>query len=116
MWFRGRSKYGNKKQVVDGFKFDSKKEAKRYEVLKLLQSSGKITGLERQPKYVLQEAFIRDGKKYRPITYVADFRYFDKDLGKVVVEDVKGWRTEVYRIKAKMFIHQLAPGVMFMEL
>ena len=51
------NKYFNKKVMVDGIKFDSKKEANRYEQLKILKQSGLIKDLELQPVFVLQEAY-----------------------------------------------------------
>lgn len=93
-------KYNNKKITVDGIEFDSKKEAKRYGELILLQNAGKIADLELQKEYVLlpaQYVNIRtsDGKVKkkcveRAVKYVADFVY--KQDGKTVVEDVKGYR------------------------
>jgi hypothetical protein len=74
--------------------FASQKEAARYVVLKHLQSVGEISGLELQPKYWLLVGKVPVG------AYVADFRYV-KD-GAIIVEDVKGMRTPVYRLKKKM--------------
>ena len=90
------SKYGNKKTVVDGITFDSAREAKRYGELKLLERAGEITGLKLQQPYPLIVA----GKLV--CTYVSDFVYLEKD-GRVVVEDSKGFRTDVFKIKAKLF-------------
>ena len=99
-----RSKYGNRKTTSsDGNMFDSVKEAKRYEELRLLQRGGKIKNLQLQPRFVLQDKFKRDGKTYRKIEYVADFMY-EKDDGTVVVEDVKGMKTDVYKLKKKLFL------------
>jgi len=98
------SKYGNKKTVVDGVTFDSKKEARRYQELTLLQKSGAICDLEMQPKYVLvpkqRNAF---GRAEREVTYVGDFRYIES--GKIVIEDTKGFRTPDYIIKRKLMLH-----------
>jgi hypothetical protein len=94
-------KYGNKKVEVDGSTFDSKAEARRYEQLKLMLRAGAISELQLQPKYELQPAYRdRTGKHQRAITYSADFAYVEN--GGVVVEDVKGMETEVFKIKAKM--------------
>ena len=83
-----RRKYGNKKITADGHTFDSKKEHKRYCELKLLERGNKISGLELQPKFILQDKFRdKEGKAHRAITYSADFKYI-KD-GKEVIEDVK---------------------------
>lgn len=96
------SKYKNKKVVVDNILFDSKKEANYYTKLKILKDARKITDLELQKKFVLQDKFILNGKSYRAITYVADFVYKD-DKGMHVV-DTKGYRTQVYKIKKKLFM------------
>lgn len=100
MW-SGRSKYHAKKTTVDGITFDSKREADRYLVLKSMEEDGAIENLRRQIRYELVPAFDVDGKHYRPVYYVADFTY-RKD-GKEVIEDVKGMRTDVYRLKSKLF-------------
>ncbi len=96
------SKYKNKKVVVDNILFDSKKEANYYIKLKILKDAGKISGLRLQEKFVLQPSFKLNGKTYRAITYVADFVYKD-DKGMHVV-DTKGYRTETYKIKKKLFM------------
>lgn len=100
MW-NGRSKYKARKTVVDGITFDSRREADRYIVLKSMEEDGAIENLRRQVRYELVPAFDVDGKHYRPIFYVADFAY--RENGKEVVEDVKGMRTDVYRLKSKLF-------------
>ena len=97
-------KYHNKKAVIDGIRFDSKKEANYYTYLKILRDSGKIWNLELQKKFVLQDKFTLNGKTYRAINYIADFVYED-DNGMHVV-DTKGYRTEVYKIKKKMFAYK----------
>lgn len=102
MW-HGRSKYHAKKTVVDGITFDSKREADRYLVLKSMEEDGAIEDLRRQVRYELMPAFDVDGRHYRPVFYVADFVYVDKETGKEVVEDAKGMRTDVYRLKSKLF-------------
>jgi hypothetical protein len=96
------SKYGNKAVAVDGIMFASKREAKRYKELYLLLKCGKISALELQKKFVLQPPYKKNGKSIREIAYVADFVYFDKVRNKVIVEDAKGYRTDVYKLKKKM--------------
>lgn len=81
--------------------FDSKREADRYLVLKSMEEDGDIEDLRRQVRYELVPAFDVDGKHCRPVFYVADFVYVED--GKEVVEDVKGMRTDVYRLKSKLF-------------
>ena len=98
------NKYRNIKTVVDGIKFDSKREAERYMELKLLEKAGEIKELKLQPKFTLQSKFKYEGKTIREISYIADFQYKEKDNEKDVVEDVKGVKTSVFRIKEKMFL------------
>jgi hypothetical protein len=97
------SKYGSKKTTIDGIVFDSKREANRYCELKLLEKAGKIKDLKLQHQFVLQPPFKKNGKTIRAITYVADFVYFDLERMRNVVEDVKGYKTDVYQLKKKMF-------------
>lgn len=97
------SKYRNEKVYLDGIKFDSNRECQRYIELKTMLNAGLIKDLELQKRFVLQDGYEMQGKKIRPITYVADFVYFDIEKHKTVVEDVKGMRTDVYKMKKKMF-------------
>lgn len=114
---QSKNKYKNTKITIDGFKFDSKKEAKRYSELLILKKSGVITDLELQKKFELNPGFKgSDGKKYRAITYIADFFYMDNNLGKRIVEDVKGFKTEVYKIKKKLLISKLPESCIFREI
>ena len=104
------SKYRNKKVLVDGVAFDSKKEAKRYRELKLMEDAGMISRLERQVKFdLLPNQKDPDGKVIeRKVQYVADFVYMRN--GKVVVEDVKGYRDggayRVFVIKRKLMLYR----------
>lgn len=100
-----RSKYGNKKTIVDNIEFDSQKEAEYYCQLKLLKRAGEIKEFGLQPKYELQPGFKKNGKKYRPITYIADFVITHND-GTTEIVDVKGVETQVFKIKKKMFEYQ----------
>ena len=111
-----RSKYNAKKTERDGIVFDSKAEADRYADLKLMAKAGAITDLQFQPRFTLLEGFTRDGKKIRPIEYVADFAYIEAD--KIVVEDVKGGKatmTEAYKLKRKLFLYRF-PEIDFREI
>jgi hypothetical protein len=92
------NKYNAKKTYVDGIAFDSKKEAKRYQELKLLERGGVISDLDCQVKFEL----IPKQEGERPCYYVADFVYTEN--GKKVVEDVKGFRTDVYKLKRKLML------------
>jgi len=100
-------KYHNKKCSVFGLTFDSKKEAYRYLELKSMLDKGEITELKRQVPYTLIPAFNLNKKRYREMTYVADFVY--KKDGKEIVEDTKGFKTDVYMIKKKLmaYIYQI---------
>ncbi|MBQ6264915.1 MAG: DUF1064 domain-containing protein [Clostridia bacterium] len=113
---RQTSKYKAQKVVVDGITFDSKKEANRYAELKILEKKGEISGLILQPSFVLiptqyefferygkNGARLKDGRKRieKQCVYRADFAYIDRN-GQKVVEDVKGVKTEVYKIKKKL--------------
>ncbi len=94
------SKYRSVKTVVDGHPFDSLKEARRYAELRLLEKTGAIGELQCQVRYPLRVNGIL------VTTYVADFVYrdgaADEEDSKVVMEDVKGFRTPVYRLKKKL--------------
>lgn len=107
------SKYYSKKIEIDGHKFDSVKEGSRYIELRLLEVSGKISNLTLQPSFTLLKAFKYKGKTVRGITYKGDFMYVEG--GKTVVEDVKGFKTEVYKIKRKLFLSQY-PHIDFREI
>ena len=108
------SKYRNRKITRDGETFDSLKEYNRYRELKLLERAGKISKLNRQIPYTLipaqYETYLdpETGKERRiclerAVTYKADFTYWED--GKFVVEDTKGFRTEVYKLKKKLMLY-----------
>ena len=125
-----RSKYKAVKTTIDGITFDSKKEAKRYTELKLLEKAGHITHLELQPEYQITI----NGAKI--CTYKADFRYFTVraesnersynskgewqtptmtgDKEGMVLEDVKGFKTPIYRLK-KRLVEASYPGTLIKE-
>lgn len=94
-------KYNNTKTMVDGIKFDSKREATRYSELKLLERAGMITDLVLQHEFELIPKYEINGRKVRGIKYIADFQYTEN--GKTVIEDAKGMLTDVYKIKKKLF-------------
>ena len=126
-----RSKYKAVKTTVDGITFDSKKEAKRYTELKLLEKAGHITHLELQPEYQIT---INGAKICK---YKADFRYFTVraesnersynskgewqtptktgDKEGQIVEDVKGFKTPIYRLKKKL-VEASYPGTQIKEI
>ena len=93
------SKYRAQKTVVEGIRFDSKREAERFLGLAALQQAGAITALELQPQYPLK-VVTPNGLGIIVGRYIADFRYV-KD-GRTVVEDSKGYRgKELYVWKKK---------------
>ena len=104
------AKYKNKKIEVNGRLFDSKKEARRFQHLSLLQQAGKIADLQLQVKFVLIPTQRIDGKVVeRECAYIADFTYIDNASGKMVVEDVKSpyLRKEPrYVIKRKLMLER----------
>lgn len=114
-----RSKFGNRKVVIDGYTFDSQAEGRRYRELKLLEAAGVIGCLRVHPPYQLQEGYkhAETGKRVQAIRYEADFEYIED--GKVVVEDVKAWDkkkqqfilTAVFKLKRKLFESQYYPRV-----
>lgn len=101
----GKSKYNNKKVVIDGITFDSKKEGNHYNTLKTLEKSGKISNLQTHVKYPFIYNNVRIG------TLIVDFTYVDEENNReFCVVDVKGWdkkkqkfiTTAMYNIKKKM--------------
>ena len=104
----GASKYRNKPVVSrEGYRFDSRAERTRWDVLILQLQCGLISELQRQVPFVLAPSVQIKGKsrKSPAIRYVADFVYRDAN-GHVVVEDVKGKITEGYRIKRHLMAAQ----------
>ena len=97
------NKYHNKKVVIDNITFDSKLEATRYQELRLLEKKGIIKDLVLQPSFDLIPTFKKGNKTYRKTCYIADFSYYDTELNKTIVEDTKGFKTDVYILKKKLF-------------
>lgn len=119
-------KYHNIPTEINGIKFDSRKEARRYRHLLTAQEMGVIRDLRLQVDFTLQEAYTTaEGERIRAIRYKADFTYkvqsagygYEAELGsedieywrslypgELVVEDVKsrGTRTKEYQIKRKL--------------
>lgn len=96
MPFFKRNKFRAIKTEVDGIIFDSKKEAKTYSELKLLERGKAIKDIRLQVPYEIQINGIKICK------YVADFVYLDSKTGKTIVHDAKGMKTPVYNIKKKL--------------
>lgn len=106
------SKYKNRKAPVTDPKtgeeiiFDSEKERDYYFLLLDREKRGEITQLARQLTLTIQPGFTdRTGKKHRPITYRADFYYIDTKTKLSHVVDVKGFKTDIYRLKKKLLAY-----------
>lgn len=111
------NKYSNKKVVVDGVTFDSKREANRYQELLFLERVGEIKNLKTQVKYTLipaqyekvwkprKKAYEKGKCLERECSYIADFVYVDIKSGEIVVEDTKGFKTKDYIIKRKLMLY-----------
>lgn len=106
-----KSKYGNRKVVCDGIKFDSEREAARFAELKVLQATGKIRNLRLQANFTLVEGYTTiEGERIKPMVYKADFTYERATVpdqnGTVYwlreVEDAKGMKTKDYLLKKKL--------------
>lgn len=110
MYYR-QNKYRNKKTVVDGITFDSKKEANRYLELKILEKAGEIKDLKLQERFEI----IPKQKGERNAVYKADFSYFDNNKNIQVVEDTKGFKTAEYILKRKLFKLKY-PDIVFIEI
>ena len=109
-----KQKYGNKKAICNCIQFDSRKERDRYRKLTMLEQAGEISDLRLQVPYELIPAIYEQHEVQlktktktvskciqRPVKYVADFVYLDKE-GNEIVEDAKGMRTKEYILKKKM--------------
>lgn len=114
------NKYGAKPTFVDGKRFDSKREAARYRVLKERQDRGEISNLELQPSFKLKSGdrpILLKSKGYpngRQATYFADFAYWCPVQEKRIIEDAKGMKTDVYKLK-KAIVEAQFPGVKIVE-
>lgn len=99
-----RSKFGNKVTTAHGRKFHSKREAARHGELLLLNRAQELRDLECQVPFAL------NAPNGEPVGhYIADFTYWEKDPAggwRFVVEDSKGWKTDLYRWKARHFLLQ----------
>lgn len=100
------NKYRNRKTEIDGITFHSRKEGERYLELKMLQRAGKIRDLSMQVEFEL----IPKQKGEQACKYKADFVYYVADTGKMVVEDVKGYKKgaayQLFSIKRKLMLWQ----------
>ena len=96
-----KSRYSTYKPVIDDIEFDSLMEAKYYIHLMAQKKAGVIKSFERQVPFELQPRFKKEGKIYRPITYISDFVVYYQD--KTYVIDIKGTETTEFKLKRKLF-------------
>lgn len=119
-WSPKANKFSAIKTTVDGIRFDSKREAERYQELVLLQRGGVISDLELQPAFKLEidgrPVLIRsDGyPNGRQVTYRADFAYTVVATGERCTEDSKGFPTPEYKLK-RAVVEAMHPGLRIVE-
>ena len=104
---RRRQKFNAQSVEMDGYTFQSGVEAGRWVELKLLRDIGQIANLRPHPRWVLLPGFKHRGKRYREVSYTADFIY--EENGIIVVEDVKGGKatqTRDFRMRMKILLYQ----------
>lgn len=107
------NKYHNRKTVIDGITFDSKKEADYYCELRIRRMAHEITGFDMQVPFVLLEPFKYKGRKIQGIKYTADFVVQYPDGRKEII-DVKGLRTRDYIMRKKLLLSKY-PDIDFVE-
>lgn len=113
-----KSKYGNRVTYVGEVKFDSAREAERYQVLMIRLGAGEIEKLKLQPEFTITESYrLPDGRLVKAQRYRADFSYVVKETGEFVVEDVKSeaTKTRVFINKAKLLYEKYGFVVALIE-
>lgn len=98
-----QNKYNNTKVEYKGIRFDSIKEMKHYQLLEYLQRIGEIKELKLQVPYELIPKYKINNKTVRKTIYIADFTYITTKDDKLHIVDTKGFKTDVYRLKKKLF-------------
>lgn len=96
------NKYKNHRTEIDGIVFASSSEAQYYVDMRELQLMGVVEKIERQVKYEIQPAFVKNGVKFGKIDYVADFR-ITYQTGVIEIVEIKGFETDVWKLKHKLF-------------
>lgn len=106
----GRKKYGkvnHETVTINGITFDSMAEADRYRVLRVMEKTGKISGLECHPRWeIIPPQKIEGHRNFQAAHYTADFKYYDQE-GNLIVEDVKSTYTrtlEDYKLRRKLMM------------
>lgn len=109
-----KSKYRSRKTVIGKLKFDSKKEAAYYLKLRAKRQNGEIKWIKLQPEFLILRGFTSEnGERTKGIKYIADFEVEYADGHREVI-DVKGVKTEAYKIKKKMLL-DMYPNINFIE-
>ena len=104
------------KRMFYGKLFDSKAEGEMYLVLKSEEEKGNIKNLRTQIKFILQEAFIDAHElNHKKITYSPDFVFYDNKQKRVRILDAKGYNTDVFKLKKKMFNYRFKDQNLFIE-
>lgn len=96
------TKYNAKKVIIDEIQFDSKMEGSYYTYLKQQKANGEIQDFELQPVFELQPKFEKEGKKFLPIKYKADFKVIHNDGSEEII-DIKGMVNQTFALKEKMY-------------
>jgi len=115
MNYSRKNKYNNKKCTADNLTFDSIKEMEHYNYLMVMLRAGEISDLVLQPTFLLLEKQRYKGKGIRKVEYIADFMYYNKLTKETVVEDVKGYLTDIYKLKKKFFLAKYGDKYSFYE-
>lgn len=97
------NKYHNKKVFYGDILFASKKECNYFYKLKLMENTGMIKNLKRQVPFELIPTHKINNRTVRKMQYIADFTYITTNDNKLHIVDTKGYRTEVYKLKKKIF-------------
>lgn len=111
---QNKPKYNARKTIIGNLKFDSKKEAEYYLKLKAKRINGEINWIKLQPEFLILRGFtLENGERTKGIRYVADFEVEYADGHREII-DVKGVKTEAYKIKKKMLL-DMYPNINFIE-
>lgn len=104
------------KRRVYGMVFDSRLESEMYLVVRSEQEKDNIKDLELQKEFVLQDAFTdAAGFRHQKVSYFADFYFYDNRQKRYRVVDCKGMKTDLFRLKKKMFNHKFKDKGLFIE-
>lgn len=106
------SKSAKEKRTLDGHEFSSDLEFKFYKYLLIQKEEGIVKNITIQPKFLLQEDFVKYEKKIRKIEYIADFEV-EYTNGDIIIYDTKGMTTPDFKLKQKMFDFRYPDKILF---